>query len=410
MSNFKPIAPKYDSKLFATIGEELYLSRDLADVYFVFESNNEPRERVPAHKLLLKKGCAAFREMLNGPWKEKNEVKIVDTPVAAFKEFLQFFYKGDVVLTAQNVAAVMNLGKQYVVDECVAMCVKFLKNTLDESNASAVFKSNEFLSCDRNILAAILRLDWLSCSEVELFEACMAWVKAISKREILSKKAVTDHFGNLLYEIRFGSMTFDEFVALVSSYGTAFSVKEYQDVIQMIGDEEFQATIFNGKREKRHHAYPRYKMLSCSRLVGDSRLLSSSFTLEPYFLREQETTKFSANQPLFLRSIILDSVYRFHDGKYIKMTEVVPTEVKIIEVSHSNEEVELYYGEINVQSSDIYLSMPILIRPGFHYEIRLKMDPPALACNGLLLKSEMHIEGRATIQFHDDPIKNNNLR
>ncbi|XP_031639222.1 BTB/POZ domain-containing protein 9-like [Contarinia nasturtii] len=428
MSDFKPIAPKYDSKLFAAIGEELYLSSDLADVYFVFESKNKPNVRVPAHKILLQKGCDAFRAMFNGSWKEKNEVRIVDTPASAFKEFLQFFYKVEVVLTKENVGAVMNLAKQYVMDECVTMCVKFLKNTLNESNvctrygmailyeqvelkkscetiiglkANSMFKSADFLSCDRNILAAILGLDWLTCSEVELFEACMAWVKAASKQEVLTTEAVQDHLGDLLYKIRFGAMSMNEFGVLVPSYGKAFSADDYQEIIQIILDEDFKATIFNGKRVKRCEIEPwHYKHIFCN------REFSESDSVDPYFLQNIETTKFSVNQPLLLYAFICDHLRLFRDGKYYEMDEELPTKFTIVEVAHSgstNEEVELYNGDAYLEyiCTVVSVSNPIFIRPGFHYEIRMKLDPPVDCCIGSLLQSEVHIND-ITVQFHDD--------
>ncbi|XP_031639211.1 uncharacterized protein LOC116351267 [Contarinia nasturtii] len=369
--------------------------------------------------------------MFNGSWKGKNEVSIVDTSASAFKEFLQFFYKVEVVLTKENVGAVMNLAKQYVMDECVTMCVKFLKNTLNESNvctrygmailyeqvelkktcetiiglkANSMFKSADFLSCDRNVLAAILGLDWLTCSEVELFEACMAWVKAASKQEVLTTEAVQDHLGDLLYKIRFGAMSMNEFGVLVPSYGKAFSADDYQEIIQIILDEDFKATIFNGKRVKRCEIEPwHYKHIFCNRAFPDSD------SVEPYFL-QNKTTKFSVNQSLLLYAFICDHLRLFRDGKYYEMDEELPTKFTIVEVAHSgstNEEVELYNGEANLEyigTNEVLLRNPIFIRPGFHYEIRMKLDPPEGCCIGGLVKSEVHMAiNDTTVQFHDDP-------
>lgn len=434
MSDFEPITPKYDSKLFATIGKELYLSEDLADVYFVFESKNKTSERVPAHKLLLMMGCVVFRVMFNGSWKEENEVHIIDTSPNAFKEFLQFFYTGEVVLTAFNVTAVMNLGRKYAVDECVAMCVKFLKNTLNESNVciayevallyeqdelkkacktliglntAAVLKSSDFLSCSRSTLAAILQLDWLTCSEVELFKAYMARTMAASKQNVLTKDAVKEHLGDLLYQIRFGSMSLQEFAALIPLYGDAFSYDEHKDIIQLIADEEFKPTFFNTKRAKRCEAETDYLQSE----FNCDRALSSNDLVQPYFLRELEITKFSVSQSMLLKSFTCDKLQLFVGKKYLSLKSCLHAEYTIVEVSHagcSKEAIELLHEEGFLKSkifNKIILQKPVLIRPGYHYEIRIKVDSHEMLCVGGLVKSEVHMTSNGkTIQFYDDPL------
>lgn len=123
-------------QLFSSIGkklQKLYLKEKLADLHFVFNSMGQCI-RVPAHKLLLMVGSDVFYTMFNEWWSENDEVEIVDVSVEAFKEFLQFFYLIEVNLTKENVAEVMYLGKKYNVVECLEMCTKFLKYTLDETN------------------------------------------------------------------------------------------------------------------------------------------------------------------------------------------------------------------------------------------------------------------------------------
>ncbi|XP_055303106.1 BTB/POZ domain-containing protein 6-B-like [Sitodiplosis mosellana] len=216
--------------------------------------------------------------MFNGTWKEKDEVEIADSYAAAFKEFLQFFYFGQVQLTTENVSKVMYLGEKYNVAECLVVCSKFVKNNLNDDNVcrnyglatlfnqedlkrscetviglntNAVLNSIDFLSCDPKVLAKILRLNWLSCTEVELFEACMSWVKTATEKNDLTKELVQAQLGDSLYNIRFGSMSFEEFGTLVPTYGQLFTTTEYVDIIQMITNKEFQSNKFNQNREKR---------------------------------------------------------------------------------------------------------------------------------------------------------------
>lgn len=67
-------------------------------------------------------------------------------------------------------------------------------------NTGAVLKSSGFLECDRQTLAHILKANLLICSEVELFEVCMAWVKAESGQNALSKEIVDEYMGELFYQ------------------------------------------------------------------------------------------------------------------------------------------------------------------------------------------------------------------
>ncbi|XP_055303759.1 BTB/POZ domain-containing protein 3-like isoform X3 [Sitodiplosis mosellana] len=425
---FDPLNSAYATQLLSAIGEKLYLNSELADVHFVFESNDHI-ERVPAHKILLMAASDVFVKMFNGSWKEKDEVKIVDMSAAAFKEFLQFFYFGEVNLTMENIAAVMNLGEMYNVTECLAVCSKFLKNNLNDDNvcrnyglaklfnqdnlkkacetfigfnSNAVLKSTGFLSCDQKVLAEILRLNWLSCTEIELFEACMSWVKATVEEGDLTKEQVQVKLGDSLYDIRFGSMSFDEFGALMPAYGHLFMGNEYADIIQIITNKEFQAVMFNGNREKRSNSDPwkTNKVFYCNRLHTKYKVIA------PYFIKNLETTKFSSNEPLLLIGFNFDYIQIHRNGKYTKC-EVVSTEITIVEMSvpyDSKEEVVKYNGEAKLTIDEFALSTPVLIRPGFLYEIRLKQNPPENYAIGHPLKSEVQKYDVITIQFHDDPL------
>ncbi|XP_055326056.1 uncharacterized protein LOC129580026, partial [Sitodiplosis mosellana] len=280
-----------------------------------------------------------------------DKVKIGDVLAATFKQFLQFFYFGQVKLTMENVTAVMNLGEMYNVAGCMAVCSKFLKNNLNDDNVfqsyglailynqqdlkrscetiiglntNAIFQSTGFLACNQKVLAEVLKLNWLSCTEIDLFESCMSWVNGTSKQNELTKELVQAQLCDLFYEIRFGSISLKVFAALVSTYGTIFTDAEYTDIIQIIAGNEIQATKFNKIRVKR-------------------------FKLDPWSMEE---------------------------------CTYVPMEITIVEVSNSEDlkdEVVKYDGEATLKSSGqtiVILPNAIFIKPGFIYEIRLKLNPP----------------------------------
>lgn len=277
--------------------KKLYLDAATADAYFLFEDTMKS-EKVPAHKNLLSIGSDSLYAMfyrglkreddvnatdeevkengdktdeINNANTDSNIVKIEDVSIDAFKEFLQFFYCDQVKLTMENIYEVVYLGKKYLVEECINVCERFLNESLADDNvciiyelsirfdmfelqhvceahisknANAVFQSECFIECKKSVLSRILRSNALSCAENAVFLACMEWVKAASKQEVVTKDSINDHLGDLFQEIRFGSMTIEEFAKLTTSYGELFTRDEYQEIVQTIVLKDFQPKIF----------------------------------------------------------------------------------------------------------------------------------------------------------------------
>ncbi|XP_055307600.1 BTB/POZ domain-containing protein 6-B-like, partial [Sitodiplosis mosellana] len=315
-------AIKYASNLMSSTVKTLYLDAATADIQFDFSSADGKSERVPAHKLLLSTASVVFRNMFDGTWKRKKVITIDGTPVAALKEFLQIFYLNDIELTSENVIEVIALAKKYGVVECSNICGRFLENNLTDDNecmayglavrfghdelkrlceasisikAAAVLKSPGFLKCDQKTIGHILKLDTLSCSETDVFNACVECVKATSKQDTLTKEAVQAHLGDSFYDIRFGSMKMDEFAAIFESYSmtSLFSAKEHKEIVQMITTEKYKPEMFNGKRRRSN--WDHLPMLQFSR--------NFSFVKDPNTLDNDEETTFSSSEPLLLREI-----------------------------------------------------------------------------------------------------------
>lgn len=208
--------------------------------------------------------------------KKSGNIHLTDVSETVFKEFLQFFYLNEVELSTESIADLMYLGHKYMVTNCIDVCIRFLTDchTVDNvlfvlsiamlhshrgliklcerfivRNTNAVFKSRGFLECDRQMLAHILNANLFNYTEVELFEACMAWVKAKSGHDFLSKEIVDEHLGKLFYEIRFGSMTIEEFCRLATMYNAVLS-KDFQTITNLIALPEFQQNKFNTQRRQ----------------------------------------------------------------------------------------------------------------------------------------------------------------
>lgn len=113
----------------STVNQRLYLNNDFADVYFVFNEDDET-EKVPANKVILVVQSPVFNSMFFGALKETGDVEIVYASVDEFKEFLQFFYLSQVVLTVENIKAVARLADKYDILKRVHECAGLLENQL----------------------------------------------------------------------------------------------------------------------------------------------------------------------------------------------------------------------------------------------------------------------------------------
>ncbi|XP_055317531.1 BTB/POZ domain-containing protein 3-like [Sitodiplosis mosellana] len=416
---------EFSSPICSMIGEKLYLSETMADFHFLFETNDGEYERVPAHRNFLIAASDVFEAMFNGSWEEMNEVEIVDSPVAAFKEFLQFFYLGRVKITAANVAKVMYLANKYNLADGLNMCSQFLMNVLTDDNAcwcydlanlfqqqelkkycetvftintKAVLKSTSFLECDREVLGHIIKIDSLNCSEVDIFGACMSWVEAVSKQAILTKELIGTHLGDVFHYLCFGSMVNAELAAIVPTYGNLFSIDEYKDIIQMMASPGFQPTIFKANRRKPFEGiqWDEEATLECDRLKTESRNVRS--------VGHRIKTTFSTNKPILLGGFRCCSLWYNDYGSDVGLSDIDSTEMKIVEVAPKTDAANgvVLYNEIR---SDCYLDeqitlpMPRLIRPGFMYEIQLEQEQDDF-CTRTSLKSEVKMEPDIIVQFH----------
>lgn len=511
---------EYINKIPTESGKLLYLDAETADVCFLIGET-----KIPAHKNLLAAASDVFKRMFYGPLRETDNVRIDGVNGTAFKEFLQFFYIENVKLTIENIADVMDLGHKYNVTKCSELCVEFLKDTLTDdnictglslamiydlnelkdfckkriiANTSAVIRSAGFLECDRSILEYILNINLFSCSEMDIFDACMAWVRARSKQDALTKEIVHTHLGHLFYAIRFASMKIKDVANLTNPYGFLFSFDEYKEIIQLIELPAFQPQFF--ATAKRELPWNKDAVILCDRSI----LNRSNTFVRP--IRRIEATAFSTNEPILLGSLICTSLAdhrgRPPTGRAKQLVEVTIVEISGVDIDESgpdddddllaefmaqsniarnesfpvtsrriesaitqptvgenrphvhpelpvsvsvpgpipipvpeddsdDDEEEDEQQENNNETNDndddydliyekrisnlkvylrsksrtkILLSKPVLIRPGFLYEIRIQQTPNKSFYNAKQLRTMVQPDSDVTIRFHPDSI------
>lgn len=382
------------------IVKKLYLQPDKADVYFVLASTGE---RVPAHKIVLSSASKVFDAMLYGSLKEEGDIKIVDASAEAFKKFLQFFYVNNVQLTMENISEVMYLVQKYDVMNCLSLCANFLTAKISTENVTAildlalifeqkelrescelairshpskVLKSADFVECDRRVLnhiISIIHMDRLSCTEREVFVACMAWVKVISKQKELTRDIVQTHLGEVFYRIRFSLMTHDSFVELLPSYGHLFSGEEFNEILQMISNRYYKPIKFTEYRRPPNYLqkWNENKQIRCCRFV---RFLPLSMTPKKSVLIEEVTT-FSTNEVLLLGYFECASLYESTGSKVDRIRKVRATLL-----DHSGETQAQFSFDYIKGSYKVKLPNAVLIEPAKVYKLRLTFPPNSFIC------------------------------
>lgn len=388
--------------------EKLYLDRRTCDVYFVFKSLEGEVEKVPAHKSILSAVSEVFDAMFYGPSKQEGDINIVDSTPGAFKEFLQYFYLSTVKVTAENVDRVMNLGKQYMLNDCLNACTVYcqktlvldnicwgyelailfeqdvLKNFCEQKigeNSKEIFQSNSFLNCDKNILRHILRLNSLNCDESVVFDGCIAWAKAACIQKGLNEVKMENlriQLGDLFSEIRFGRMTLENFYARYQSYNGLFSSDEFKDIIGKISSKNFQPRTFNR-----------------SQCTNDDILICDRYNK---FSTRQNRTTFRSNCLLILKSFIIYVSYI--DG--IPKKQNISANIRISE--HYTETYSgnlLYFEKISINKgiTNVELTSSIKIKPAVRYSIEIETNSNYRLVPNHELQSQKRMDQGAVIDF-----------
>lgn len=412
--------------------QQQYLNTETADVFFECYSESGQCEQVPAHKLVLMLSSEVFKSMFANTLKQEDALYCVDIASAeAFKEFLQLLYFDHIQLTVRNAPQVVDLVQKYQVADCVSIFTKLLQEHFSKSkvcwghqlaiftgqndmrfmcedqfiwHTDDVFKSDDFVTCPRSTLCCILQLDRLSCNEATVFNACIVWAKAACERERLDGndgRNLREKLGYVLYQIRFRSMTFDEFSARLTTAPGLFTVEELEEIIQMVRSIDYKTKIFSGKtRLTTTYSRDPNDILKCK--------LEPSQVNGPYaqklYVENVEKTTFSVTKPLLLGEFACVAMKGQYQG-----FAVPKSKLKITEKPFGSGDSNSAEGRIRTNTAVILkefethfvLTKPIQINPGFLYEICLEN-----AFNKMFLKTNVfeqtvkHIDD-ITIQFHD---------
>ena len=202
-----------------------------------------------AHKYILATSSSVFHAMFYGELAEKNSVVYLsDTNDDGLEEFLRFLYTDECNLTADNAVSVLYLAKKYIVPSLAEKCVEFLETNLAAENVFVVLEqalqfdeeklekkcwdmidmetseavvSDAFTDICQSTLMEFLKRESLNVKEVDLFKAVVKWSEVECLRQEKETNGTNKRaaIGNAIYQIRFASMTLEEFGQNVSPSG-----------------------------------------------------------------------------------------------------------------------------------------------------------------------------------------------
>lgn len=421
-----PNATVYKNNLAGTGCEKLYLDTRTSDVTFQFPSANSGEcIEIPAHKSILSAISPVFDAMFFGPAKELGDVRIVDVTPAAFREFLQFFYLTQVKLSAEHLIDVMNLGKQYMINDCLVACTEFCVATLQLENMcwgyelailfdldelrgfceqkicqhpSEVFRSTSFLNCDVDLLRCILQLEALECDEAMIFDGCIAWAKQACMRngqQPNGVNALRSQLNDLFYEIRFGEFTHKQFHVRYRLYDGLFSLEEFRDVTMMIASKEFQP-VTKFKRVARNankRARDENDVQICDRKAINHTVWYRVDRCG-YSNAYIDKTIFESSMQQQLKQLRCSVKFQgVHVTAKIKISELNDESVRRKSL--------LYFATIMLSSSEetiIVLPTPINVQPSQKYEIEFELEDGYMYSSELV-RSNVRMDNGNIINF-----------
>lgn len=386
----------------------LYLNKELADIFFVFQSNDD---RIPAHKSILAALSPVFKIAFFGSMRGKDEVKIDDIGIDAdaFKEFLQFFYLNKVNLSMEYIQSVMYLCHKYLITTSVKTCSAYLMKNLTnnemclgyqlamffdqdelkdfckrkiELNAEEILKSEGFLNCDRQTLNEILKVGMFKCREIAVLEACINWAQYTCERNEENAddmKNIRSQLKDVIYNIHFAEITSSEFSGY---YQYPYNDTELNDIFRIINGEKIVSSKFNCLSR-----FNNINRLKCQRCHNKSR--------SAYQIPNVVSTIFSSNKALIFGGFFV----------YMKpFKRTICCDISIERIDSEPKYIETFTEQVRTKPSmgkEITLPKRVFIEKNIKYKIRLDFSSNNVKLESMSkLKSNVKLKNDATITFH----------
>lgn len=262
-----------------------------------------------------------------------------------------------------------------------------------------MFQSAGFLTCSKDVLAHILEVNILSCTEVDVFHACMHWVKAKNgdDNDTLSKESVENHLGNLFYMIRFASMAMEQLQTLQEQCESVLT--PHFIVISKIITSKNSLQVDNFDTSPRRAIWNADAIIKCSFKNGNGNEI---VCVIPPIIH----ATFTMSGPLLLGGFTCGKVINVKNGVPHDLPERgIPVYVgisKSLALLDPNAEIlsnmTAYFHSTETHTA---LEEPILVRPGFHYGILIEPFKNNHRYCSEELKAEIRLQSDILVGYHE---------
>jgi len=160
--------------------------------------------------------------------------------------FYSYIYTEKAKITASNAGPLMFAAKKYLITGLSSACLEVLGKSIGpdtvctilehvvlfgednlkekclafiSANADLVLNTDAFMNMSHDVLKVVVGLKALCTSEKQVFESCVRWAKhqlLESGNESPTDEEIRQQLGSVLYEIRFPTMTAEEFAKLTA--------------------------------------------------------------------------------------------------------------------------------------------------------------------------------------------------
>lgn len=235
-----------------------------------------------------------------------------------------------------------------------------------------------------------------------MLAACLAWAKAAAERKSLdgqNTQVLREELGDLLFDIRFKSMTIDSFSRIIGSYGGFFSAPEFEEIIQMIVSKDYQSEKFNSTLRNANGG-------AC-----DDKFKGETFEVNRFasnnqvrhYVQAAEVTRFSVTKPIALTGFACGKIFNMNSNEKVN----IPAKWNISETPGlTSPKSIILEGDILLNSdTEAYIAIccPLSLMPNKVYEITIEQATNKEYFNTCELKIKAELKNGTRVSFLADP-------
>ncbi|KAJ6648682.1 BTB/POZ domain-containing protein 6-A, partial [Pseudolycoriella hygida] len=384
------------------VNERLYLDEETADTNFICGIGDE-KECIPAHKCILSKSSPYFKAMFYGPHANEKSKDYSQWSPGALKDFLKLCYINQMTINSKNIIEVIKLAHESQMDKSLKLCGEIWAENMTTDDvclayhwaihfgmvelkdfcerkisvyAEHVFKTQNFMCCDRKVLNHILDLETLQCEEKTVLQACLNWASEFCERNGKDANNMDNlkiYLEDSLHKIRYQSITnYEDIARLTTGLGN-------------LRTDNFNSNPRSGRIIWKENSAVKFNLFNRLNLSQESVSSGVKFGVS---LR--------SNRPVLLGGICFASSSSF--GLCCDNGVTVSVEMKL----HPTKTI--HTETIQVQTnSEPYLDLsdsPIVIKPKLPYSIFLQSRSHRNWCFSKF-ENDIKLDERTTIQLEE---------